>query len=1515
METENRADIKMGDNPSPTVIYCKSEPCDEMSLSSTNDEIKIEPEEYHQPAMIDQSMINIQISKPESLSLNVKLLLKCNHCNFTFTQKESFDTHNNQFHKFKCRHCSKVFGYQNQLDYHLITYHECQHCDEIYKSNIWLDMHIKLEHKFFCQHCNEVFTSKKLLISHLTTISLRKRCEHCDKDFGTGQMLREHLIQRHKMRVEDIPMYACSHCSAVFQTKNLILLHQAKINELKCHHCDKAFTTGSALKNHIIFKHYEGFPERILSVKDTTTRVLKRIAPKTAAPTMFKCNSCYFEFTKQHDLIFHKKTAHAPPKAKSPVKKPGQKPPKKPRKWISFIYACEHCEIEFTNEDNLKLHTITHHLSTTVNEAPPEVPLMESSTNTNEAITVAVEPTKGDKVCIARVEPQKILRPYKCPHCEKRFEKEYPLSRHIKNVHGYKLPPHKQSHVSRPVLSAPSESSIEQDNVTTTNEATAAPEELTKEGEEEGIARAQLLRPYRCAKCDKRFAIHYHLSRHHRNEHGPKLSPRKQSYVNIPIVSAPPKVKKDNATTAKEATAAPEEMTKGAKIGIARVEPQELFRPFKCGICETTFDKGHQLSRHIRNEHVDKPSDAPPEYKCQLCTQTFESGVLLKQHLYDYHFWYQFIRCEVCDASFATENLMTFHVFKEHPESLRCKHCDQVFRSKKLLTLHMTEIATHVKCNHCDKVFATENNLKEHAVEVHHKVVDPQPKFPCDHCNVIFLTEELLMYHKNLLLILKCLHCDEYFETENKLRSHIIDDHLQEIPENSVEPPPTELLKLNPLKCEFCDIEFTRRDNYTKHVKDHHQLLCGHCKKTFTLKVLLLEHLREAHPDGLNITNKKAIERISNAPKVYSCKVCRNYFQSQALLDRHSKYLHRFPCELCDQRFDQRYELTEHMKKRHFVGSAMGKEATQLITFKCDFCKKLFKTQLLLHKHMQLMHKFQCEICKVQFGESIPFKSHMREEHFSWSELVECELCERLFQTASYLDDHLIHVHSDPVTCELCDEVLQNSKTFKQHLDEKHKKCSHCDTFFKTEEMLGIHFTSEHSFQCEVCDAKFDAEENLTQHVAEKHPMVNHVKDEEVKPSNLKRKNTTSIDEMLMFTEVEQDEEMKCSSCASTFTDQLTLDKHVKTHHVKTFDSENSLNQHLKSVQETQQLYKCVTCTAVFERIDDFQRHKESHKFMKCDHCDLNLETEKLHIQHLAEKHSIVSTIRCYICFKAFATKQSLEAHNDKLHKLPCKFCDKVFKLNHLLKQHLSDEHTVRKSPRDLRRSLNCTDCSEVFKTAELLKQHLSKVHSSPGTSKSESEHSSFDGKFEIVNRTLPLERFRCELCDKGYVNKTNFNSHMEQVHSIYSEMKCNLCMEVFTKTDKFEKHKLQPHWKKCEKCDEFFQATVSQRPQQFCKAHSMESSSSEVVSNEEDSLSLVDVFEVGKYECQSCYQVFETFHELEYHGKTHVKEIDVGESKQNGMIEVEPIRCVACEETFASVEDLEKHSKVHIKA
>ncbi|KAM8930635.1 zinc finger and BTB domain-containing protein 41 [Pelodytes ibericus] len=419
------------------------------------------------------------------------------------------------------------------------------------------------------------------------------------------------------------------------------------------------------------------------------------------------------------------------------------------------------------------------------------------------------------------------------------------------------------------------------------------------------------------------------------------------------------------------------------------------------------------------------------------------------------------------------------------------------------------------------------------------------------------------------------------------------------------------------------------------------------------------------YPEGL-----APIVLQKNSKKELKCPKCEKVFDRVGKYESHTR-VHTgekpFECDICQQRYSTKSNLTVHKKRHNNETVIHSKE------HKCPFCSKLHASRKTLVKHVRRFHPENAQ----------EFLAIKRIKSEGWK----CDICNKSFTRRPHLEEHMIlHTQDKPFKCTYCEEKFKS----------RFKRLKHQEKFH-----LG-------PFPCDICGRQFNDSGNLKRHIDYTH--------------GGKRKWTcficgksvrerTTLKEHLRIHSGEKPH--LCSICGQNFRHGSSYRLHLRVHHDdkryecdecgKTFIRHDHLTKH-KKIHSGEKAHQCEECGKCFGRRDHLTVHYKSVHL-----------GEKVWQKYKATFH------QCEVCKKVFKGKSSLEMHfrthsGEKPYK--CQICSQSFRIKKTLTKHLVIHSDAR--------PFNCQHCNATFKRKDKLKYHIDHVHNSKVEEETREEPSSF---------------------------------------------------------------------------------------------------------------------------------------------------------------------------------------------
>ena len=199
----------------------------------------------------------------------------------------------------------------------------------------------------------------------------------------------------------------------------------------------------------------------------------------------------------------------------------------------------------------------------------------------------------------------------------------------------------------------------------------------------------------------------------------------------------------------------------------------------------------------------------------------------------------------------------------------------------------------------------------------------------------------------------------------------------------------------------------------------------------------------------------------------------------------------------------------------------------------------------------------------------------------------------------------------------------------------------------------------------------------------------------------------------------------------------------------------------------------------MYSGVRSFRKHKQMHEEEKtrqtydCPHCNKKFKREYQLTEHVADYHEGRKSI-CTICCREFSTVAGLRFHmNTHKRSHMCEICLENFPRQSALSGHMLNGHQME--------SISCSLCQKVVYSEEALQQHIS-------------EH-------DLI--------YVCDICGKGFAKNSSRIYHMSYVHN-RQQMSCKVCGKIFSSTSGLRGH-LAMHNRtfECKYCLKTFQQGV----------------------------------------------------------------------------------------------------------
>ncbi|XP_071785564.1 zinc finger protein 423-like [Asterias amurensis] len=1003
-------------------------------------------------------------------------MLSCAYCTMEFGTVQALHSHVDCVHsipnaitydadgRLLCPRCSMGFLTEPALYEHFQNYHgnmdnqlsgelrvQCTQCTKVYPNQAMLQEHINRSHsqamdsmKYPCPYCfkQNLFDSIEQLQLHVEVFHQSDRApvflcpeEDCKGHFDTAEALSDHIQNDHETETNQPGKDVSAATSkSTHQTRS----KKEKSKEKGKHKEKRKSSTNKQTASTSV--------QPAPSEDPVAPSVDPRPSSQHSSQASFSCPTCHNEFTNEEQLVVHVLTHY---------------------KTISAEYICKDCGKSFKKPDELQKHLFeihAHHLykcslCKEVFDSKVSIQVHFAVKHSNECKLYScmkcgvVYRTEGDLLVHVKFEHLKITQPFKCLFCNQSFASDVEFQCHLtSHSEQFRCPfcnaPYNSQETLEVHLRATHDypgSSPHVQNLTPNKEIFSDKPFFSPSDSDNSVKEVANMKDeeegcFICKICDAKFPLKILLEKHHLKEHD---------------------IKSRSASVQ-------------SKMSDKNAETTEVPRKYKhpCETCSQSFKTKYELMKHAI-EHT-------AEFKLRTDSTSPDGGAMSNQPT-----WH--CKCFVCKQPIQMETEFLSHAQQHNEEiagpgnTIRCVACLQILTSMVELQLHAryhtqappsTGVHELYPCYVCGKTFGSRTDVVPKLDGCNH------PCFMCLNCikaslECQFFGSSIIKKPQNNTH--RCPKCTVKFETREELDIHLLTHGSGKT-----------------YQCIKCQQNFATEMEIQLHVTTHVlsegvHLECKLCKDIFDSPAKLQCHL-------INHTFTE---------KDYRCPICKALFSCaqdiQAHAIEHGMEARRHKCSQCSQTFFFAAELQNHVLS-HPSQEDLG-------IFRCEECRRVFSSSASLTNHARLHTTsdkgFKCSICMQMFYSTMDLQQHYFRSH-SEAELgckrksFKCGQCDEVFPCLSNLQGHMrIHTDGRKYTCSICKKVFALSRNLtihmRSHSGEKPYQCPMCDKRFARKENRKVHLKSHTGikpFMCPHCGKMFSRKCHVRDHMRTHSVMV-----------------------------------------------------------------------------------------------------------------------------------------------------------------------------------------------------------------------------------------------------------------------------------------------------------------------------------------------------------------------------------------------------------------------------------------
>lgn len=498
-------------------------------------------------------------------------------------------------------------------------------------------------------------------------------------------------------------------------------------------------------------------------------------------------------------------------------------------------------------------------------------------------------------------------------------------------------------------------------------------------------------------------------------------------------------------------------------------------------------------------------------------------------------------------------------------------------------------------------------------------------------------------------------------------------------------------------------------------------------------------------------------------------------------------------CPLCDYKNNVKDNYQKHVFRIH-----------NRQEMKCDGCDEGFHLIYNLDEHRKSEHNFTHDykvimkpLPEPDLEQKSKSEARTNQSQRTEDEMIACPLCDYKSNVKGNYQKHVLRIHNrQEMKCDGCDE-----KYHLIYLLEEHREAEHDFKHpYVVDESLKLKTFEKRFGGLKVCsNVRNDSSLRIKDESMEHNEMSENVFGCPLCAYTSNR-HSRFVDH---YRKMHDNLEMTCDGCSAKFHLYYRLLEHRKLDH--NFDHEYEISESIRYEDQNKkeqrriqkgQNFPCPQCDRWFTEKRNVAKHlRVVHKYIKYKIPKMEVKIEEGADPKTAKKKYIYPSYKviCNYCGKLFPNS-SLENHIRNMHPEErdpyiCAYCDEPSKTKSVLLIHMFRAHNFDvKIPKQKQKAVSNSSREDnrkgTIKTPQGTVEYMCRYCPETFPFKiSRKRH-------EIHIHTLEYP-FICELCDKKFIVKFEFNRHLER-HKEGKRLSCSRCQtcgQHFTKRKLLERH------------------------------------------------------------------------------------------------------------------------------